>query len=219
MCGLAEEKADSGAVDAGGVGGGGLGDDDAGGSGGGDVGYRSEFESEAADVDRGGAFALAEDVGDGDLLCAEAFGDADGPLAADGDTWCGRLGENVARGCDGGVEAIFEVEDQAQGAGLLAGFREGEAGEVGHLDLAAMDGEAHGDERREERNHQHGQRAEKDVEEAVDPGDLHCFVRINGESIFGVATTANFKLGCEFAVRLTSDSEDIRCCDGHGERC
>jgi len=115
-------------------------------------------------------------------LCAEAFGDAHGPLAADGDTGCGRLGEDVAGRCVGGVEAVFEREDKAQGAGLFAGFGASEAGEVGHLDFAAMDGEAHGDERGEERDHEHGQRTEKDVEESVDPGDLHCLVRIYGDS-------------------------------------
>jgi hypothetical protein len=64
LFGLAEQEADAGAVDAGGVGGRGLGDDDAGLSGCGDVGDGAEFESEAADVDGGGALALAEDVGD-----------------------------------------------------------------------------------------------------------------------------------------------------------
>ena len=186
MFGLAEQEADAGAVDAGGIGGGSLSDHDAGFSRCGDVGHGAEFEPEAADVDGSGTLALAEDVGNSDLLRAEAFGDANGPLAADGDAGCGRLGENVARRCVGRVEAIFEVEDKAQGAGLFAGVGEGEAGEVGDFDFAAMDGEAHGDERREERNHEHGQRAENDVEEAVDPGYLHCFVRIYGESIFGV---------------------------------
>ena len=128
LCGLAEEEADAGAVDASGVGCGSLGDDDAGWSGGGDVGDGAEFESEAADVDGGGALALAEDVGDGDLLCAEAFGDAHGPLTADGDAGCGRLGEDVAGGRVGGVETILEVEDQAEGAGLFGGVGEGEAG-------------------------------------------------------------------------------------------
>jgi hypothetical protein len=108
---LAEQEADARAIDAGGVRRGGLGDDDAGRSGGGDVGDGAEFESEPADVDGGGALALAEDVGDGDLLCAEAFGDAYGPLAADGDPGCGRLGEDVAGGRVGGVKAIFESEE------------------------------------------------------------------------------------------------------------
>ena len=43
------------------------------------MGDDAEVEAEAADVDGGGALALAEDVGDGDLLRTEAFGDADGP--------------------------------------------------------------------------------------------------------------------------------------------
>ena len=80
---FAEQEADARAVDAGGVGAGGLGDDDAGRSGCGDVSDGTEFEPETADVDGGGALGLTEDVGDRDLLGAEALSDADGPLAAD----------------------------------------------------------------------------------------------------------------------------------------
>ena len=141
------------------------------------MGDGAEFEAEAADVDGGGALALAEEVGDGDLLGAEAFSDADGPLAADGGAGCGRLGEDAAGGSVGGVEAVFEVEDQAEGAGLFAGFGEGEAGEVGDFDFAAVDGETHGDERGEESDNQHRQSAENDVEEAVDAGD---FIALSG---------------------------------------
>ena len=191
MCGLAEKQADTGAVDAGGVGGGGLGDDDAGCSRCGDVGHCAEFEPETADVDGGGALALADNVRNGDLLGAEAFGDTHGPLAADGDAGCGRLGEDVAGGRVGGVEAIFEMEDETAGAGLLAGVGESEASEIGDFDFAAVDGEAHGNEGGEERNDQHRQGAEDDVEEAVDAGDSHRIVRINGESIF---------LRCKFSV-------------------
>jgi len=123
---------------------------------------------------------LTQDVGDSDLLCAEAFGDPDDPLAADGDAGESRLGEDMSRRRVGGVEPVFEVEDETVGAGLFAGVSQGEAGEVGNFDLAAMDGEAHGDERREERDDQHGKGAENDVEEAVDPGNSHCLVRIYG---------------------------------------
>ena len=94
-------------------------------AGGGDVGDGAEFEAEAADVDGGGALGLAEEVGDGDLLCAEAFGDADGPLAADGDAGRGRLGEDVAGGRVGGVEAVFEVEDAGRGSGFVCWRRRG----------------------------------------------------------------------------------------------
>lgn len=62
-----------------------MSDDDAGLSGHGDVGDGAEIESEAADVDGGGALALTEDVGDSDLLGSEAFGNANNPLPADGD--------------------------------------------------------------------------------------------------------------------------------------
>jgi len=178
--GIAEEEADSGAVDAGGVGGGGLGDDAAGFAGVGDMGDDTEVEAEAANVDGGGAFALADNAGDGDLLCAEAFGDADGPLAADGGAGGGGLGEDAAGGRAGGVKTVFEVEAEAAGAGLAAGVGDGEAGEVGYGDLAAVDGETHGDEGGDEGDHEHGQGSEEDVEEAVDGGDLHCLCQDTG---------------------------------------
>jgi hypothetical protein len=108
LFGFAEEEANAGAVDSGGVGQGSLGDDDTGFAGGGDVGDCAEFESETANVDGGGALALAEQVGDGDLLCAEAFGDADGPLAADGGAGGGGLGEDASGRRVGGVEAVFK---------------------------------------------------------------------------------------------------------------
>ena len=116
------------------------------------MGDDAEFEAEAADVDGGGALGLADDVGDCDLLGAEAFGDAHGPLAADGGAGDGRLGQHVAGGYVGGIEAVFEIDAEAEGAGLSAGVCDGEAGEVGDGDLAAVDGEAHGDEGGEERD-------------------------------------------------------------------
>ena len=171
LLGVGEEEADAGAVDAGGVGVWGLRDDGAGFAGGGDVSDGAEFEGDAADVDGGGALGLADEVGDGDVLGAETFGDADGPLATDDRTGGGGLGEDAAGGCGGGVEAVFEVEAEAEGAGLFAGVGDGEAGEVGDLDLAAVDGETHGDEGGDERDHEHGQGSEDDVEEAVDAGE------------------------------------------------
>jgi len=186
LFGFAEQEADAGAVDASGIGNRGLCDDDAGFAGRGNVGDCAELKTKAADVDGGGALALAEEIGDGDLLRAEAFGDAHGPLTADGGSSCGRLREDVAGWGVGGVEAIFEVEAEAEGAGLLAGVGEGEVGEVGDLDLAAVDGEAHRDEGGEERDDEHRQGPEDDIEEAVDAGDLHCSVRIYGVLSAGV---------------------------------
>jgi len=170
--GFAEQEADAGTVDAGGVRVGGLGDDDTGVSGCGDVGDGAEFEPKPADVDGGCAFALTDEVGDGDLLCAEAFGDAHGPLAAHGDAGGWGLRQDVSGRRVGRVEAVFEVEDEAVGAGLLAGFEKGESGEVGNLDLAAVDGEAHGDECGDESHDEHRQGTQDDVEEAVDVAGL-----------------------------------------------
>jgi len=152
-----------------------------------------EFETETADVDGGGALALTEEVGDGDLLRAEAFGNANGPLAADGDARRGGLGEDVSGRRVGGVEAIFEREAEAEGAGPLTRVGEGEAGKVGDLDLAAVDGEAHGDERGEERDDEHRQGAEDDVEEAVDAACLQLHrsgqgYRVWGRGFFGCCT-------------------------------
>ena len=78
------------------------------------------------------------------------------------------------------------MKDEAAGAGLSARVGEGEAGKVGDFDFAAVDGEAHGDERGEECDNQHRKRAENDIEEAVDAGDSHCTVRINGECWAGM---------------------------------
>lgn len=178
--GFAEQETDAGAFDVGGIGGWSLGNDDAWLSGRCEVRDCAEFEPEAANVDRSGALALTEDVGDGDLLCAETFGDADDPLPADGDAGERRLGEDVSGRGVGRVKAVFEIEDESEGAGLFAGVGKCEAAEVGNFDLSPMNGETHGDERREERDHHHGKGAKNDVEESVDPGDPHCSVRIYG---------------------------------------
>ncbi len=82
----AEQEADLRAVDAFCAGGGGLGEYGAGGGGGLKVRDGAEFEREASDGDGGGALGLADEVGNGDFLGAEAFSDADGPLAADDGT-------------------------------------------------------------------------------------------------------------------------------------
>lgn len=169
--GFAEEHADARAIDPGGVGERGLGDDDTGIAGSGYVSDCAEFETEAADVDGGGALGLADEIGDGDLLRAEAFGDADGPLAANGAAGGRVLREDFSGRCVWGVETVFEGEAEAEGAGLFAGFGECEAGERGDLDLAAMDGETHGDEGGEERDDEHREGSEDDVEEAIDAAD------------------------------------------------
>ena len=168
--GVAEQEADLRAVDALSVGGWGLGEDDAGLAWGGEVGDGAEVEREAAEVDGGGSLGLADEVGDGDLLGAEAFGDADGPLAADLGAGGGGLGEDVAGWSVGGVELVFEVEAEAEGVGFVAGVGDGEAGEVGDYDLAAVDGETHGDEGGGESYREHGEGAEEEIEEA-----LHCY--------------------------------------------
>ena len=167
LFGNTDEEADARTLGAGGVGAGGLGEDDAGFAGRGDVGDDAELEPEAADIDGGGSLGLADDVGNGNLLRAEAFGDAYSPLAADDGAWSGRLGEDSAGGYVGGVETVFEVDVEAEGTGLFACVGEGEAGEIGDRDLAAVDGEAHGREGGGECDHEHGEGAENEVEGAL----------------------------------------------------
>ena len=89
------------------------------------MGDNAEFEAEAADVDGGSAFGLAEEIGDGDLLRAETFGDADGPLAADGDSRSRVLREDVAGRGVGRVETVFKGEAEADGARVSCWLRRG----------------------------------------------------------------------------------------------
>lgn len=137
------------------------------------MGSDAEVEVEATEVEGGRALGLADEIGDGDLLGAEAFGDADGPLAADGGSGGGVLGENAAGRGGGGVEAIFEGEAEAEGGGFAAGVGDGEAAEVGDFSLSTVDGETHGDEGGEERDGEHREGAEGDVEEAVDGAEFY----------------------------------------------
>ena len=166
------------------------------------MGDGSELEAEAADGDGGGALGLADEVGDGDLLAAEALGDADDPFAADGGAWGGRLRDDAAGGDGGGVETILDVETEAEGFGFLRGVGEREAGERWDFDLAAVDGDTHGDVGGEERYSDHGDGAECDVEEAVDARDLH---RVSGYIGGGVDTVEPRLMlvsgGCRWRVR------------------
>src|SRR5208283_290425 len=100
------------------------------------------------------------------------LGDADGPVAADAGAGCGVLREDAAGGDAGGVEAVLQGEVEAVARGEGGGLGDGEAGELGDLDLATVDGEAHGDERGDERHRDHGERAEHEGEDALHSGIL-----------------------------------------------
>ena len=104
-----------------------------------------------------------------DALRAERLGDADRPLAADAGAGRGVLREDAAGGNVAGVEAVLQVELQAFAAGGFAGVGDGEAGERGNDCLAAVDGEAHGDEGRDKRDGDHREGAQKECKNA-----LHC---------------------------------------------
>ena len=109
------------------------------------MGDGAEVERHAADVHGGVALRLADDVGDGDLLRAEAFGDADLPLVADARAGGGGLREDAAGGDGGGVELVLDVEVEAAVQRGVEASADGQAGEVGDGDLAAVEGEAQRD--------------------------------------------------------------------------
>lgn len=106
-------------------------------------------------------------IGDRHLLGSDAFRDADGPLAAHSGAGCRELPEDVTGRDVGRVELVLETEAEAEVAGFGAGLLQGEAGEVGNLHLAAMNGKAHGDEGREQGDSKHCHCGEEDVEEAL----------------------------------------------------
>ncbi len=162
--GGAEEQIDAGLIEAG-VGGRGLGEDGVGVAGCVDVGEGAEFELELADVHGGLLDGLADDVGDGDVLGTEAFGDADLPAVADARAGCGGLGEDAADGDGGGVELVLDVEIDAGAEGGLAGFGDGHPGEVGDGDFVAVEGDAEGDAGGDEHDGDHRGGGEGDAEE------------------------------------------------------
>ncbi len=86
------------------------------------------------------------------------------------------------------------------GAGLFGGFVDGEAGEVGDVDLAAVDGEAHGEVGGEECDEEERTAAEEDVEEAVDPGEVESHAlsgyRQGGTGIRGIGRERSGVVEC-----------------------
>ena len=164
---MAEKKADTGAVDAGGVGRRGLGEDDAGVAGGSDGGDGAELKGRASEGQRCRPLGLSGDVRNGDLLRTDTFRDADGPLAANGRAGGRELAEDVPGWGVARVELVFEAQAEAEVAGFGAGLLKGEPGEVGDHDLAAVDGEAHRQEGREKEDGEHCHGREQDIEKTL----------------------------------------------------
>lgn len=164
--GLAEQDADAGTIDARGVGRRRLREYDAGSIArlAGQVGNDAHVEPDVADVEGGFALLLADYLGNGDALRAEALGDADVPLLTDFGAGRGRLPEDATGGNGGAVEAVLQVEIEAFAQGAVAGFGESETGKVGHCNFSAVDGQPHGGQRREQRNGHHGESTENDSE-------------------------------------------------------
>ena len=122
----------------------------------------------------------------------------------------------------GRVEAVLDVHAEAAGVGGVGGVRDGESSEVRDLDFATVDGDAHGEVGRDERDHEHCESAEEDVEEAVDGGDFHAAgVRIQGMlaavvgSGFGVDEEAGDFWGVEFEGAFEGGHDGVNL--GHGE--
>jgi hypothetical protein len=166
-----EKNADAGAIGAEGGGRGILRDNGAGL----DAGLRqegddAEVEAGVADSESGVALIEADDVGDGDAGRAEAFGEADDPVAANRGSGNRGLRDDVAGGNFGAGVAIGDGGVEAGGRDAVHGFGNGEAAGVGDLDFGAVNGDAHGDERGDERDGEQRERSEKqaeDLEEAL----------------------------------------------------
>ena len=155
----------------GGVGWWGLGEDDSGGSGRGESGDGADLELQAAEDEGGRGFVLAGGVWHGDGLGAEGFGDAHLPAAADAGSGDGGLREDVI-GADGaGVEAVFNRQIEAEIFGHCGCIGVGFASQVGNGDLAAVDGDTHGEEGAKDDDGEHQDRAGGDVDDALDGGE------------------------------------------------
>ena len=164
------EQADAGRGDTLGAGGWGLGEDGLGRGGiGGEFGGGSDFEAAAADIDFGGARAQSDEGGNVDELGAEAIGGLDAPAAPDMGSGIGLLAGDASGGNGGGVEVIAGFELQAALGGQTLGIGGSHAAEVGHGDLAAMDGEAHADQARGERDDDEHENLGEQTKEADHP--------------------------------------------------
>ena len=165
--GLAEKKADGGAIDSFGVGWGRLGKHKTGVARSWNGCDDTDLKRGLTKGKRGRPLGLANYVRDRNLLRAQAFGDADGPFMTNHNAGCGGLTKDVA-GCGGrGVEAIFESKAQAKTACRVSRFREGETGEWWDLDFTAMNGEAHGDKGGKQGDGEHGHSRQQDGEETL----------------------------------------------------
>ena len=132
-----------------------------------DLRDRAESEAAAPNVQYGSTFALPGDIGYGDALRAQATGDTNGPTAAHLRPGRGHLGDDFSFRNISAVE--FALDHQLQsgsGAGVL-GFGRSHADDLRNSDFAAVDGEAHGRERRDEGDGHENQRQQYDSKEAA----------------------------------------------------
>ena len=177
-----EEQADGGTRDAGGSGGGVLGDDSAlRRVGPGELRGCADLERGAADLDGGGTLVESDEAGDGDLLRAEAFGEQDVPSAADHGLRHGGLAGDVAGGCIHAVEVIFDGEVESEIGGFGGGLGEGESFEAGDGDFGSVNGEVHGHDGREQ-----GEAGQHEEDEQESEGAEHPLLSVlDGVGDFG----------------------------------
>ena len=128
----------------------------------GDVGGRPDFEGSAANLNGGNALIETDEVGYGDALRAEAFGEAKMPFAADHASRRGRLAHDVPDGDVHAVDMAIHAEIETEVRGFAGGVSGGEPFEGGNRDFGPMDGEVHGDDGRQHRqNGEHEQHEQK----------------------------------------------------------
>ena len=125
----------------------------------------AEFESSLADVEFGGSWTLAEDVGDHHTLRAKALGKANTPAASNACSGRRHLRDDVSFGDVGGIELAFHGDRQPIRHGGSGSFRRRELDEVRHRGFAAVDGDAHAGKRRhkpdDDKDHGHQDEAEE----------------------------------------------------------
>ncbi len=130
------------------------------------------IQTAAPDIDVGGALGLADDIGDGDALRAKTLGHAYLPALTHLASGGRKLGEDLSFRDRGAVVLAFYIQFQSFLLSDHTGCGRALAYQVGDGDFVAVDGQAHGGERGDQRHHQQDQRQQDQSEERLHQGRL-----------------------------------------------
>ncbi len=125
------------------------------------------IQTAAPDIDVGGAFGLADDIGNSDALRAETLGDADLPALTHLASGGRELGEDLSFWDRGAVVLTFYIQFQSFLLSDHTGCSRALAHQIGDGDFVAVDGQSHGGERGDQRHHQQDQRQQDQSEERL----------------------------------------------------